>query len=232
MKKAIIALVAAIALCGAASAQYYSYGFINSGEKSYSIGIGTVMPVTPYLMDEEHTVYNSQTPHFPAMAAVLRGAREFHANEVFSWGYQYELNWMKYGADYNKTVFDENFVGTLERWDLRFEIRLTFGFYLSDNLEILFGIGGGEAFVNGYTDNYTVTSVSGASTEQSIDEPIDFGGYTAGSVLLAVNCRLNDNLFTFINLRGDALTKNFGGVLAGGPYSYRLVPMVGLGVTL
>lgn len=232
MKKALFALVAAIVLGGAASAQYYSYGFINSGEKSYSIGIGSSIPLSPVMQDGEFTTVTSQTAHVPGLSAVLRAQREFAMDETFSWGYQYELNWIRYGADYTQTMGNATMTGAFDRWDLRFDIRLVLGFYITDELEIQLCIGGGDAFLNGIENRYTLTE-NGDTREEDDSNPVRFGGYYSANALLGVNYSLNDNIFAFVNLRGDVFSNNYFDIFGGGGnYSYRLVPMVGVGVKL
>ena len=232
MKKTFIALAATLILGGAASAQYYSNGKF-SGTKTYSIGIGSAIPVSPYLADEEYAVYTSQTAHVPSLSAVLRAEREFTINEDFSWGYQYELNWIKYGADYTSVNYSSlQREGTYSRWDLRFDVRLTLGLYITDNLEVYLGIGGGESFLHHIKNHYTETDGSGNVSESDDGSAINFGGSAVGNAMLGINYHFSDNLLTFFNLRGDMLSGKYFSTLSGGSYSYRLVPMVGIGFSL
>ncbi len=217
MKKTFIALFAVIVFGGTASAQYLY------GERSITFGFGTAIPLSPVAVDDEYTTITSQTNHYPMLSAMIRSQNEFSIDETFSWGYQYELNWIKYGADYEGTYLTQAVVGSFDRWDLRVDVRLTFGIYITDYLELLFAVGGGDSFLYGLKDH---------SNAEDINSPINFGGYVNVNGLFGVNYRFGDSFFACANLRGDIFSNNYFSILGGGNYYYRLVPMLGVGLLL
>lgn len=227
MKKTLIALAATMILGGTATAQYYSNG-VTGSDRFFSLGIGTAIPVTPFMVAGDYETIVSQTAHIPSLAAVLRIDREFPINEYFSWGYHYGLNWTKYSVDYEKTVGQYNQVGSLVRWDLRFDIRVTLGYYITDNLELMLGLGAGDIFLNGISNHYTETDQTGNNYEFEEDSPFDFAYSTAVSALFGVNYRFGDNIFAYFNLRGDVVSTN----LFNSGSSCRLLPLFGIGFIL
>lgn len=220
MKKTIIALAAVLVLGGTASAQYFYY----NGERTINLGVGTAIPMSPLMAGDEYTTILSETPHPFPLSAMLNSGHEFAIDENFSWGYQYELNWIRYGADYEKTEFSEYHTGSFDRWDLRLDVRVTFGYYITDNLEVLLGIGGGHTLLSGKSE-----SIDNGARRNNVDLS---NGYIAAHALLGVNYRFNDIILAFCNLRGDIFSYNYFSAFGGGSYSYRLVPMVGVGFLL
>ena len=206
MKKTLLAFFFAIAFCGMANAQYYYYR--NSapwdGDKAYSLNIGSNIPINVF--DDVAKNATSFKYHLP-LAASFRYFGEKSITENLSWGYQYEVSWLKYGAEMAKpsSTAGQSQFSSLDKWDLLLDARLTLGYYFTDNFELVGGVGIGYCLIYGYnTLKYETNDLTGVEVPNSrkTDNGIMYLTFDPNiDAYLAANYYLNDNVFLTLTLR-------------------------------
>jgi len=206
MKKSIITLILAFAFCGITNAQYYYYSSRPwDGDKSYSLNIGSVVPINFYGNALETAT--SYSYHFP-MAASFRYFGEKAINERLSWGYQFEVSWLKYGVDFEKPseTAGQTLHGSFDKWDLPIDVRFTLGYYFTDNFELVAGVGFGYCLFNGIkSTSYETNTATGAeiANSQEVNEvPLNYLTFDPNvDAFLAGYYYLNENVFLSLSLR-------------------------------
>ena len=223
MKKAFI-LLAAVILCGVANAQYYYYTNAApwDGNKAYSINVGTDFSITPRNFGELTTDLVST----PGLAASFRYEGDKNISEKLSWGYQVELSYLSQNFSYNKTqteyptssstqAVDVTEYATLKWWDGQLDLRLSFSYWLNDNIELqaAAGIFYGVVYgVSGETyKEITATHTEIPGTRDTVNVPANIFSFDMGvSTLLQCKYFFNENFFVSLSAR-DNIGLNFFG---------------------
>lgn len=226
MKKSLLTLVALLTLGTAVSAQFYHYSYTPwNGSSAYSLNVGTHL-------DMNDSGFGFSTKHLP-LAASLRHDAEKDINENFSWGYQAEVSYFRYGYDYEElydTYSGQTVIGSRDVWDFQLDVRLMLGYYFTDNFELAAGAGLYYDVIRGHIDNsYRIDNVTGAEVPDSrhTGKHMDpFSSNMGFSFFLGANYYLNDDLFLTLSLRDqigidffeldeDVTSKNTAVVLLG-----------------
>ena len=222
MKKAFI-LLAAIILCGAVHAQYYYYTNTApwDGNKAYSLNVGTDFSLVPRNFGE----LTQDLKSTPGLAASFRYEGDKNISERLSWGYQIELSYLSQNYTYNKTenqwVEPLNTSQTvtqyadLDWWDGQVDIRLSFSYWINDNIELQLAAGIFYGVVYGISGE-TYQAIANTDTEipgtrETVKIPANIFSFDMGvSTLLQCKYFFNENFFVSLSAR-DNIGLNFFG---------------------
>ena len=197
MKKTLFLLLAALMLGLSASAQYYYYRPWD-GNKAYSLNVGANFNIPPDSSDA--------SMHMP-LAVSIRYDGEKDINEHFAWGFQGEVTYLKSGATAETPLAGgQTLVAIRDGWSIRFDGRLTLGYYFNENIELVGGLG---FFYDILAGNTTKTYKINTSTREVIDgteetsgNPLDLFSKNLGvGVYLGCNYFFNENLFATLSVR-------------------------------
>lgn len=230
MKKTLLLLVAALTIATTVSAQYIHYNYYTpwDGNKAYSLNVGTNL-------DMNDSTFGFSTKHIP-LAASFRYDGEKDINESLSWGYQAEVSYLRHGSDYS-VRYDidptQTVIGSKDNWNLQLDLRLTLGYYFTDNFELAAGVGVYYDLIKGAngekyrTDNLTGLEVPG-SREQIKNIDI-FSTDMGASFYLGANYFLNEELFLTLSLRDLIGTDFFELVDGTSSFDNRFIALIGIG---
>lgn len=256
MKKAILALAAALTLAGMTDAQVYYYR-TNSrpwdGNKAYSLNVGTDFSITPRDFGELTTDLKSQ----PGLAASFRYEGDKNINERLAWGYHVELGYLAQNFEYTKFLPAENTsdptsylnhnrneYAKMNWYDLQFDMRLSFAYWVNDNIEVQAAAGLYYGLANGYSIDSHQEYAAGEplagqtieGTVNSANLPFNIFSFDLGvSTMLQAKYFFNENFFVNIALRDniglellDDFASEFGSIKNSNT-GHRGIVMAGVG---
>lgn len=240
MKK-VFFLLAAVILCGVANAQYYYYSYTPwDGNKAYSLNVGTDFSIVPRNFGEaSHDISVS-----PGIAASFRYEGDKNISEKLSWGYQVEASYLSLGYGYQTDIEATTTepamtqIANVNWWDGQLDLRLSFSYWLNDNIELQLAAGVYSGIVYGISgEKYKVlkgTETEVAESRETLKGGVNIFDFDMGvSTLLQCKYFFNENFFVSMSLRDNIGVNFFGDDDLMGEYNgntgQRGIVMLGVG---
>lgn len=203
MKKIYLAAVLMAGLSVTVQAQVYRPW---SGDKVYSLQVGTFYPGEPDFGSAAASDLKRDVP----LSVTLGYAREQASGQHFVYGWEWGLNYSRFGFDY---TLDGDLTGgnpgkrtfcSDKLWQLMLELRLAGGWYFTESFRLGLSAGLYSGVANGgSSESYTEDKTTGLMGEpEKVNHPASIFDFGVGlSLQLDGSWYFNDNFFATLSVK-------------------------------
>ena len=214
MKKSFLFLMAFVAVCTIAPAQYYYYTNAApwDGDKAYSLNVGGDFSLTPRNFGDNVTNLRNT----PGLAASLRYEGSKNFNESLSWGYQIEGSYLSQGFSFqqNKDIYSSSTpipttqFTNINWWDGQIDMRLSLSYWINDQIELQLAAGIYFGLLYGikgeHYSNYAGTNLEVPNSREEVNVPLSIFSFDMGvSTLFQAKYFFNENFFVSLSVRDN-----------------------------